>query len=630
MKTRCSWWVRTWLGLGLVLFFCTLPLLGIPPDFIREHYTKYEYGVPMRDGIRLFTQVYVPKDKTRDYPIILRRTPYGVKPYGVDEYVSDPGVQSGRYFEEGYIVAYQDVRGRYMSEGEFLHVRPILDNKSGPQDIDETTDTYDTVDWLIKNIPSNNGRVGISGISYPGFYASMGTIAAHPAVKATSPQAPVSKWMAGDDWYHNGAFLLAHAFAWLVRNGFPRPEPTEQEVRDFEYWTPDGYEFFLDTGPLPAVNERYLKGRVHFWNQLMAHGTWDEFWEARNVLPRLKGIQPAVLVVGGWFDTENLFGALNTYEAIEKQNPGAENMLVMGPWSHGQWNQNDGHWLGDIDFGSRTSEFYTEFVELPFFNFHLKGEGTLDLAEAVMFETGANEWRFLETWPPAQLKMSRLYLHGGERLSKEPERETGKEFDEYMSDPARPVPYTGKVNHWYDASFMLEDQRFAARRPDVLTYSTAVLEEDVRIAGPVSVSFSVSTSGTDSDWVVKVIDVFPYDTLGPASNPREVELGGYQMLVRGDVLRGKFRNGLVTPEPFKPGEVTKISFDLQDVLHTFKKGHRIMVQVQSTWFPMIDINPQKMVNIYKAVPGDFQKAVQRVYHSADSPSFLEFGVVESE
>jgi len=581
----------------------------------------------MRDGVRLFTQVYVPKDKTRTYPFILKRTPYGVNPYGRDQYVSNPGVQSSRYFEEGYIVGYQDVRGRYMSEGEFLHIRPIIEERRGPKDIDETTDTYDTVDWLIKNIPNNNGKVGISGISYPGFYASMGTIAAHPAVKATSPQAPVSKWMAGDDWYHNGAFLLSHAFAWLVRNGFSRLEPTEHEGRDFEYWTPDGYEFFQDAGPLPAVNERYLKGQVHFWNQLMTHGTWDEYWQARNVLPRLKDIQPAVLVVGGWFDTENLFGALRTYEAIEKQNPEAHNMLVMGPWSHGQWNQNDGHWLGDIDFGSRTSEFYTEFVELPFFNFHLKGQGTPDLAEAIVFETGANVWRYLDSWPPAHRKTSRLYLRDGERLSFEPPERTETGFDEYVSDPAKPVPYTGKTNHWYDESFMLEDQRFAGRRPDVLSYSTEVLEEDVRVAGPLTVSFYVSTSGTDSDWVVKVIDVFPSDTANPVSNPREVELGGYQMLVRGDVLRGKFRNSLAAPEPFAPGEVTKIQFDLQDVFHTFKRNHQIMIQVQSTWFPMIDLNPQKLVDIYKAGPEDFQKAVQRVFHSVEFSSSLEFGIV---
>ena len=629
MKAKCFWAKRIWLGRGLILIFFTPSLVGIPLDFIRGHYVKHEYQIPMRDGVRLFTQVYIPKDKTRIYPFILKRTPYGVKPYGLDQYVSKPGVQSSRYFEEGYIVVYQDVRGRYMSEGEFLHIRPIIEDKRGLRDIDETTDTYDTVDWLIKNIPNNNGKVGISGISYPGFYASMGTIAAHPAVKATSPQAPVAKWMAGDDWYHNGAFLLAHAFAWLARNGFPRPEPTEDEGRNFEYGTPDGYEFFQDAGPLPAVNERYLKGQVHFWNQLMAHGTWDEYWEARNVLPRLKDIRPAVMVVGGWFDTENLFGALRTYEAIEKQNPEAHNMLVMGPWSHGQWNQNDGHWLGDIDFGSRTSEFYTEFVELPFFNFHLKGQGTPDLAEAVVFETGANEWRYLDSWPPAHRKMTQLYLRAGDRLSFEPPEETEAGFDEYVSDPAKPVPYTGKTNHWYDASFMLEDQRFAGRRPDVLSYATAVLEEDVRVAGPLTVSFYVSTSGTDSDWVVKVIDVFPPDTANPVSNPREVELGGYQMLVRGDVLRGKFRNSLAVPEPFAPGEATKIQFDLQDVFHTFKKDHQIMVQVQSTWFPMIDLNPQKLVDIYNAGPEDFQKAVQRVFHSVEFSSSLEFGVVES-
>lgn len=580
--------------------------------YIRQHYTKYEYRVAMRDGVKLFTSVYVPKDKSKAYPIVLKRTPYSVAPYGLENYVENPGRQRMRYFQEGYIMAFQDVRGRYMSEGTFVNVRPYIPEKRSKTDIDETTDTYDTVDWLVNNVPGNNGRVGISGISYPGFYTSMGIIDAHPAVKVASPQAPVSKWMGGDDWFHNGAFLLSHAFNFYSRFGHPRTGPKSEPDPRFDFGTSDGYEFYLDLEPLPNADARYLKGHVAFWEQLMTHGTWDTFWEARDILPRLRNIQPAVMVVGGWFDTENLYGALHSYASIEEQNPDAFNVLVMGPWSHGEWSRTDGRRLGDIDFGSPTAEFYTEHIELPLFNHYLKDAPMPDLAEAMVFDTGAKEWRYLDSWPPKGTEERALYFGKDGQLGFEPPRSRGAAYDQYVSDPSKPVPYTSEITQWYDASFMLEDQRFAARRPDVLVYETAPLTESVSVAGPIAVDLTVSTSGTDSDWIVKLIDVFPDDT--PASG--DAELGGYQMLVRGDAMRGKFRNGLAHPEPFIPNEVTTVSFTLEDGLHTFQKGHRIMVQVQSTWFPMFDINPQTFVDIFHAEEKDFQQATERVYHTS--------------
>jgi hypothetical protein len=584
--------------------------------YIRSHYAKYEYRIPMRDGVRLFTSVYVPKDKSQKYPIILKRTPYSVAPYGLDEYLKKPDLQHRRYFQEGYIIVSQDVRGRYMSEGEYVNVRPYIPAKKSNKDIDETTDTYDTVDWLVKNIPGNNGRAGISGISYPGFYSSMGAIDAHPAVKAVSPQAPVSKWMSGDDFFHNGAFLLPHAFDFFINFGQPRPAPTSMSNQRFDHLTPDGYKFFLELGPLPNANEKYMKGRVAFWNEMMQNGMWNGFWEARNILPHLKNIKPAMMVVGGWFDTENLYGALHSYQTIEKNNPNTFNVLVMGPWSHGQWAAYDVRKLGDIDFGSRTAEFYTEHIELPFFNYFLKDQPKPELAEAMVFETGANEWRFLDSWPPKEEVPREIYLHADGKLSFDAPKETGSAYAEFVSDPAKPVPYTAEIRHWYNSAFMLEDQRFAATRPDVLVYQTGPLAENLRAAGSITATLFVSTTGTDSDWIVKVIDVYPDSTKDPDPNPRGVKLGGYQQLVRGDVIRGKFRNSLSKPEPFEPGKVTKVEFELQDVFHSFKPGHRLMVQIQSTWFPMIDRNPQKFVDIYYAKAEDFQKATQRVYSSA--------------
>jgi hypothetical protein len=455
----------------------------------------------------------------------------------------------------------------------------------------------------------------------------MGIIDAHPAVKAASPQAPVSKWMGGDDFFHNGAFLLSHAFDFFSGFGWPRPVPKKEPDPRFNHKTPDGYKFFLEMGPLPNADAKYLKNGVAFWNEIMQHGAWDAFWEARNILPHLKNIRPAVMVVGGWFDTENLFGALHTYEAIKEQNPGAPDTLVMGPWSHGEWSRSDGQVLGDIDFGSKTADYYTDQVEVPFFNYYLKDQGTLNLPGAFVFETGGNQWHSLDSWPPKNLEARDMYLQVNGSLSWEPPTGSASGYREYVSDPSKPVPYTSEITNWYNSSFMLEDQRFAATRPDVLVYQTDPLKSSVTVAGPIAASAFVSTSGTDSDWVVKVIDVFPDNTPDPTPNPRNVRLGGYEMLVRGDVLRGKFRNSLSAPQPFVPNQPTKIEFVLQDVFHTFKEGHRIMIQVQSTWFPMIDLNPQKFVDIYHAQASDFQKATERIYSTPQYPSHIGFGLL---
>ncbi|MBI4429977.1 MAG: CocE/NonD family hydrolase, partial [Ignavibacteriales bacterium] len=455
------------------------------PDstYLRQYYTKHEYMIPMRDGVKLFTSVYTPKDTSKTHPMIIARTPYSCFPYGEDDYAKFQNAQGSFYMRRGYIMVTQDVRGRYMSEGEFEDVHPYKPAKKSNNDIDETSNTYDTVDWLVKNIKGNNGKVGIKGISYPGFYAWMGTIDAHPAVKATSPQAPVSQWMGGDDWFHNGAFLESHAFSFYSNFGWPRTAPLKRYPSHFRFPSPDGYKFFLELGALPNANARFLHDSVAMWNNLMRHGTWDSFWQERNIFPHLKNLKPASLVVGGWFDTENLYGALHSYQAAEKQNPTNSNRIVMGPWAHGWWSAANLDSLGDVKFGSNTTKFYTENLEGPFFEHYLNDGPDPRLAEASVFLTGANEWRMFEAWPPKNLEKKEFYFHEGNRLSVEKPGKKKTDFDEYVSDPRKPVPYTAEVTQWYNAAFMSEDQRFAARRPDVLVYETTDLTEDFTIAG---------------------------------------------------------------------------------------------------------------------------------------------------
>jgi putative CocE/NonD family hydrolase len=616
-------------SLVLLLFAGLTPAaFGQGLDAVRAEYTKYEYRIPVRDGTKLFTAVYVPKDLSQRYPILLVRTPYSASPYGVDRFRSDLG-PSPLFGKAGYIFAYQDVRGRWMSEGTFVNVRPHIPVKKGPQDIDESSDTYDTIDWLVRHVPGNSGKVGMWGISYPGFYTSTGIIEAHPALKAASPQAPVADWFIGDDWHHNGALFLIHTFNYYSNFGRPRPQPIRKSsLPRFDHETPDGYAFFLRLGPLSNANARYFKDDVAFWNEVLQHGTYDDFWKARNLRPHLKGIKPAVMTVGGWFDAEDLFGALETYRCVEAGNPGITNILVMGPWSHGGWT-GTGDALGPVRFQAKTGVFFRENIELPFFEYHLKGKGEFKHPEAWVFEMGTNQWRKHDAWPPRNARPKYLYFQAGGQLSPQvpPSGKAAEMCDEYISDPARPVPFQDRIAAVMSPDYMTGDQRFASRRPDVLVYETGPLEEDLTIAGPIKANLFVSTSGTDADWVVKLVDVYPDDYPDPEPNPTGIQMGGYQQMVRGDVMRGKFRNSFETPEPFEPGQLTRVQFTLPDVYHTFRTGHRLMVQVQSSWFPLVDRNPQTFVDIAQAKEADFRKATQRVYRSQDRPSHVTLNVL---
>lgn len=607
------------LGLFLVLAFS---LLGQGLEYVKANYTKFEYRVPMRDGKRLFTSVYVPKDTAKPYPILLNRTPYSVAPYGADQYKADIG-PSALFGKDGFIIVYQDVRGKNMSEGEFINMTPHT--ASG---INESTDTYDTIEWLLKHLPNHNGRVGTWGISYPGFYTAAGMINAHPALKLASPQAPITDWFTGDDFHHNGALFLPHAFNFLFSFGQPRPEPVVAVRTPFDHKTPDGYQFFQNLGPLYNANERYMKNQVAFWTDMMKHPNYDEFWQSRNLRPHLRNIQPQVLTVGGHFDAENLYGAWEVFKNVEKQGHAKDNRIVMGPWYHGQWARDLGEFLGDIRFNAKTSEWYRENVELPYFKHILKDGPDPKLPKALIFETGANVWRRYDQWPPATSQPRQLYFHPNGKLSFTAPQETSQAFDEYVSDPHRPVPYIPQIANRMTREYMTMDQRHASRRPDVLTYVSDVLEEDLVLAGPVSPRVFLSTTGGDADVVVKLIDVFPDDYPDPNPNPTGVVMGGYQMLVRGDVFRGRFRESYTVPKAFTPGKPEKVEWNLPDIHHNFRRGHRIMVQVQSTWFPLVDRNPQKFVpNIYEAREADFEKATHRVWRTRELPSQLGLTVL---
>lgn len=595
---------------------------------IADHYSKMEYRIPMRDGKTLFTAVFTPKDSSERYPILFTRTPYSIAPYGNDSLPAKLG-PSPAIAKERYIFVYQDVRGKFMSEGEYVNVRPYNPGKQSPEDIDESSDTYDTIEWLLQNIQHHNGKVGMWGISYPGFYTAMGLIDAHPALKAASPQAPIADWFIGDDMHQHGAFSLTLTFNFFATFGKPRPQLTKKWPPRFDHGTPDGYQFFLQMGPLPMANEKYFHHEIEFWNKTMEHGTYDDFWKARNILPHLNTITPAVLVVGGWYDAEDLYGSLQVYRAIEHNNPNAENFFVMGPWFHGGWARSAGDSLGPIAFGSKTSEYYQNEVELPFFNHYLKDQPGFEPIEARVFDTGSNQWHNFDEWPLTNLQQSKLYLQPGKSLSFESPVNSSRDlFEEYVSDPWHPVPFTAEITNRWTREYMVEDQRFASRRPDVVTYTSEILSEPVTIAGPIMASLYVSTSGTDADWIVKLIDVYPDSFPDPQPNPCNIRMGGYQRLIRAGIMRGKFRDSYEHPQPFVPNRVTRVEFPLNDILHTFKAGHKIMVQIQSSWFPLFDRNPQKFVDIYRAREEDFQKALQRIYHSAQWPSHLKVNLLQ--
>ncbi|UYQ93951.1 CocE/NonD family hydrolase [Chitinophaga horti] len=594
--------------------------------WFREHYTKKEVYIPMRDGVKLFTSIYLPKDQSEKHPVLMTRTPYSCAPYGENQYAPLYRRYLNTYLRENYIYVSQDVRGRWMSEGVFEDVRPFNPNKKSKKDIDEASDTYDTIDWLMKNIKGNNGSVGVFGISYPGFYSTMAALSNHPALKAVSPQAPVTDWFQGDDFHHNGAFMLADAFSFYSSFGKPRPAPTTTGPDGFNFPNRDNYKFYLETGALSNFS-KLMGDSILFWKDLMAHGNYDAWWKARNVRNFTKDVKPVMLTVGGTFDAEDCFGAWSTYQAIEQLSPKTNNRIVMGPWYHGQWASADGGHLGNVRFGSNTAEWYQKNVEVPFFNYYLKGKGTEPkIAEATIFFTGENEWRQLPKWPMAQASQP-VYLGENGKLSFS-KPTAANSASEYISDPAKPVPYTEDVHFNRTINYMTDDQRFAARRPDVLVFQTDILTEDMTLAGPVVADLFASISTTDADFVVKVIDVFPDDfryTEDADSEHRRVPsstypVGGYQMLVRGEIMRGKFRNSFEKPEAFVPNTPSEVKFTLPDVAHTFKKGHRLMIQVQSSWFPIADRNPQQFMDIYTAKDSDFRKAQVRILHDAVHPS----------
>jgi uncharacterized protein len=599
-------------------------------DWIKQNYTKKEYRILMRDGVKLFTSVYAPKDTTKVYPILIVRTPYTVAPYGEENFASHLGPNED-FTKEGFIFVFQDVRGMFMSEGKYVNMRPYIPNKKSNADVDESTDIYDTIDWLVKNIKHNNGNVGIWGISYPGFYAAMSLLDSHPALKAVSPQAPIADWFVGDDMHHNGALSLSMAFDFFRVFDQQRDSLTTKWKAGPKYPSPDMYSFFLNMGPLSNANEKYFKNKLPFWDETQLHPNYDEFWKSRCNLPYFENIKPAVLIVGGWYDSEDLYGPLHIYQSIEEKNKNNNTHLVMGPWYHGGWARSDGDSFGDFNFDQNTSDYYNKNILLPFFNYYLKGIGELNLPEAVTFRTGENTWVNHDEWPPKKSETTPLYFEKNKKLSWQKSSSTKNDYAEYLSDPDKPVPYTAKFydsQTYYYRTYISEDQRFSSARPDVLAFETEPLENDVVVSGPIQADLFVSTSGTDADWIVKVIDVYPDDEKDPEPNPNNVEMGRYQRLLRLEIMRGKFRNSLEKPEAFIPNKPTEVKISLNDIDHKFLKGHKIMVQVQSSYFPFFDRNPQKFVNIYKAKESDFQKAFNRVYFSKKYPSQIKLNILK--
>ena len=592
-------------------------------DYIRANYSKYEYQIPMRDGVKLFTSVYVPNDDSKPYPIMFQRTPYRVAPYGVSKYKKALG-PSESFEKDGFIFVFQDVRGKFMSEGEFVNMRPQDAYKRGRKATDDATDTYDSIDWMVKHIPNNNGKVGMWGTSYPGYYTSVGSINSHPALKAISPQAPIADWFF-DDFHRNGAFVTPMAFLFFDRFDKKMDTAHAHWPKGMDPVTPDGYQFFKDLGPLSNVNKHYFHGERPFWNELTEHPNYDEYWQARDVLQHLGNTKPATLVVGGWYDTEDLYGPLYTYQTMSDNNDNEHIKLVMGPWYHGQWNKPEGgKKLGEAEFGFDTSKWFQEQLQLPFFKEHLKDGDDARIATATMFETGSNRWRKFDVWPPKQAEQQTLYLNSEESFSATAV-DTGA--SEYISDPDKPVPHSAKVSRGWDKPYMVEDQRFAARRPDVLVFETEVLEDDLTIAGAIDLDLWFSTNQSAADIVVKLVDVFP----GKDVNEDKVDqsTGNRHELVRWGVIRGRFRDSMSDPKPFEANTPTKVRFDLYDVLHTFKRGHKLQIQVQSSMFPFIDINPQKYVdNIFDATEEDFVKAFHTIHHSKAHPSLIRFQTID--
>lgn len=588
----------------------------------QDHYSKVEYMIPMRDGIKLYCQVYVPKDVAGKHPILMERTCYGAGPVGPNAFKSFRG--SHKFLDAGYIFAFEDVRGKNQSEGDYVNIRPEL---VPGEKVDESTDTYDTIDYLVKHVPENNGAVGLWGISYPGFYAGAGGINSHPALKAISPQAPVSEWFIGDDVHHNGAFFLQDNFDFSQGFDVPRPAPGQRgDAPQFDRGTKGPYAFFLSGGDAANFGVEFYKNKIPYWKELAEHPNYDDYWKARSLERHIKGVKCAVLTVGGWFDAEDMYGALNLPKAVAKLNPGTPNFQVMGPWFHGMWagRAGGGQTFGDLDFGMPTATYFQDNIEFPFFEKYLRGQNIPAPAKATMFQTGLNQWKTFDIWPPKNLGSKKIYLAADQKLGDVKPTTAGN--DTYVNDPAAPTPYLAKPETpRRTREYMIDDQRWADPRPDVLHYSGEVLDHDVSVAGPVGVDLWVTTTGSDADFVVKVIDVWPSDSAEISSHG--VSMAGYEQNLRADIFRARFRNSFEKPVPIVPGRPTEVRFTMNDVLHTFKKGHRIMVQIQSDWFPLVDRNPNKFVDIYYAKPEDYQKATISILRDKTHASSIKFGTL---
>lgn len=613
----------------LFLYGNLFPALAqdITEGWVNDNYSKKEYMIPMRDGVRLFTSVYMPNDRSENHPLLITRTPYSCAPYG--EEMMNPNLWKSylrEYMKEGYIMVFQDVRGKWMSEGEFVDVRPFIQNKQKKCDIDEASDAYDTVEWLIGNIKGNNGNVGFYGSSYPGFYTTMAAASNHPAIKAVSPQAPVFDWFMGDDFHHNGAFMLSDAAGFFSRHGLPRPEPTTKGAKRVSYLKGDLYSSYLDIGTIKNLT-CLLGDSIRFWNDMLLHPDYDEWWQERCAVNACKNINAAVLVVGGLFDAEDLYGTWQTYKRMKEYNAGTDIRLVIGPWAHSGWRGKDGSFLGDIQFGKKTAEYYQYHLELPFFNYYLKekSEG-LDVPEVSVFFTGENEWRFYDRWPLTDYVPTAIYLSKGGMLTFDKSEISGT-YTGYISDPKNPVPFMAGELKSRPKEYMISDQRFAAKRSDVISFETEALTEDITLGGPVIADLMVAISSTDADFVVKLIDVFP-DSLENDGIYTDAKMKGYQMLVRGDMIRGKYRSSFEKPEAFMPWQPTPVKFELPDIAHVFKKGHRIMIQIQSSWFPLVDRNPQQFTNIYKCDEEDFVRAEIRILHDGINASKIILPVLK--
>ncbi len=635
------------------ILFAILLLIALVPTnaqnlkadsaYIVDHYVKWEKMVPMRDGKKLFTSIYLPKDSSSKHPILLTRTPYSCAPYGTDKFRGFWHSNQGLYAMKNYIIVMQDVRGRFMSEGDFVDVRPFNPNKKEIE-TDEASDTYDAIEWMVHNLPGNNGKVGVFGISYPGFYSTMAALSGHPALKAVSPQAPVTDWFMGDDFHHNGAFMLFDAFEFYKGFGVARPQPATKYNPGYERTEKDAYKFYLESGPLPTFTNRYLGDSIAFWNDLMSHPVYDDWWKARNPRNYVANIKPAMLVVGGTFDAEDCFGAWNLYKAIEAANDKNHfNKHVMGPWFHGGWGgRSSGANLGKVKFGSSTSQWYQEHIEMPFFEHFLNDKPLPDFKKSTVFFSGENQWKSFDSWPSDKMVETPIYFQPNGRLSFEKPKalkpkqkpDSTISYASYVSDPFHPVPHEGTDTIFERTrEYMTNDQRFATKRKDVITFRTEILEQPLTLGGPVVADLMVSTSGTDADFVVKLIDEFPGDVSSSMQGADTVYKGdtlmnGYEMLVRGEVMRGKFRNSFEEPEPFVPNKITRVQFSLPDVAHTFQKGHRLIIQVQSSWFPLVDLNPQTFTDIYHAQPSDFRKANIRVFFTEGVTSKIMLPVLK--